>query len=129
MVNEELRRTATDNLDIYWVFELAINPGLFEDLKTLMADLIEATQNEIGTLNYEWTISDDHQVCHVYERYQDSGAAMTHLESFGKNFAVRLMEVVKPARLIVYGTPSAQLKDSLAGLDPVYMAPLGGFRR
>ena len=54
---------------------------------------------------------------------------MTHLESFGKNFAVRLMEVVKPARLIVYGTPSAQLKDSLAGLDPVYMAPLGGFRR
>jgi hypothetical protein len=25
-----------DNLDISWVFELAINPGRFEDLKTLM---------------------------------------------------------------------------------------------
>ena len=49
---------------------------------------------------------------------------MTHLESFGANFAVRFMEVVKPARVVVYGTPSAQLKDGLAGLDPVYMAPL-----
>jgi len=43
-----------DNLEISWVFELAINPGRFEDLKTLMADMVEATQkNEVGTLNYE----------------------------------------------------------------------------
>jgi quinol monooxygenase YgiN len=119
-----------DNSEIFFVFELAINPGRFEDLKTLMGDMVEATQkNESGTLNYEWAISDDRQVCHVYERYQDSAAVMTHLESFGANFAARLMEVAKPARLVVYGTPSAQLKDGLAGLDPVYMAPLGGFRR
>ena len=46
----------TENL--YWVFELAINPGRFEDLKTLMAAMVEATQrNEVGTLNYEWAIS------------------------------------------------------------------------
>jgi quinol monooxygenase YgiN len=112
------------------IFELAINPGRFEDLKTLMADMVEATQkNEVGTLNYEWAISDDQRVCHVYERYRDSAAVMTHLESFGANFAVRLTEAVTPARLVVYGTPSAQVKDGLAGLDPVYMAPLGGFRR
>ena len=130
MVNGELQRTAMDNLEISWVFELAINPSRFEDLKTLMADMVEATrQNEVGTLNYEWAISDDQQVCHVYERYRDSAAVMTHLESFGANFAVRFMKVVKPARLVVYGTPSAQVKDGLAGLGPVYMASLGGFRR
>jgi hypothetical protein len=39
------------------------------------------------------------------------------------------MEAVTPARLVVYGTPSAQVKDEIAGLGPVYMAPLGGFRR
>ena len=129
-MNEELRRTAMDNLEIYWVFELAINPGRFEDLKTLMAAMVEATQrNEAGALNYEWAISDDRQVCHLYERYQDSAAAMTHLESFGANFAARFMEVVKPTRLVVYGTPSAQVKNALAGLSPVYMAPFGGFRR
>ena len=53
-----------DNLEISWVFELAINPSRFEDLKTLMADMVEATQkNEVGTLNYERAISDDQQVC------------------------------------------------------------------
>jgi quinol monooxygenase YgiN len=64
-----------DNLETYWVFEFAIIPGRFEDLKTLMAAIVDATQkNEPGTLNYEWAISDERQVCHVYERYQDSAA-------------------------------------------------------
>jgi hypothetical protein len=53
----------------------AIIPGRFEDFKTLMAAIVDATQkNEPGTLNYEWAISDERQVCHVYERYQDSAA-------------------------------------------------------
>ena len=63
------------------------------------------------------------------KHYQDSAAAMTHLESFGAKFAARFMEVVKPTRLVVDGTPSGQVKDALAGLSPVYMAPFGGFRR
>ncbi len=51
-----------DNSEIYWVFELAIKPGRFEDLKTLIADMVEATRrNEVGALNYEWAISDDQQ--------------------------------------------------------------------
>jgi quinol monooxygenase YgiN len=116
--------------NVYWVLEFAIYQGRLEDLKTLMATQVEATQtNEVGTLNYEWAISDNRQVCHVYERFQDSAAAMTHLESFAANFAARFAEVGKPTRLVVYGTPSAQVKDSLAGLNPVYMAPFGGFKR
>ena len=86
--------------NVYWLLELAINPDRFEDFKNLMAEMVEATQrNEAGALDYEWTISDDRQVCHLYERYQDSAAAMTHLESFGANFAARFMEVLKPTRL------------------------------
>jgi len=38
-----------------------------------MAAMVEATQrNEVGALNYEWAISDDRQVGHLYELYQDS---------------------------------------------------------
>src|SRR3984893_17425418 len=116
--------------NVYWVLELAINPGRFEDLKTLTAAMVEATKrNEVGALNYEWAISDDRQVCHLYERYHDSAAAMTHLESFGANFAARFIEAVEPTRMVVYGTPSAQVKEALAVMSPVYMAPFGGFRR
>ena len=77
----------------------------------------------------DWAISDDRQVCHVYERYQDSAAAMTHLEPYGASFAARFKEVVKPIRRVVHGTPSAQVKDALAGLSSVYTAPFEGFRR
>jgi len=47
----------------------------------------------------------------------------------GANFAERFMKILKPTRVVVYGTPSVEVKDALAGLNPVYMAPLGGFRR
>ena len=48
---------------VYWVLELAIHRGRFEDLQTLVAAMVEATQrNEVGTLNYDWAISDDRQV-------------------------------------------------------------------
>ena len=110
--------------------EFAIIPGRFEDFKTLAAEMIEAAQhNEPGTLNYEWAISDDRQVCHVYERFRDSVAVMTHMEHFNANFAARFSETVKLARFVVYGTPSAQVKDALAGASPVYMAPFGGLSR
>src|SRR6266403_4655874 len=40
--------------------QVAINTLRFEDLKTLMAAMVEATQrNEVGALTYEWAISDD----------------------------------------------------------------------
>jgi hypothetical protein len=54
---------------------------------------------------------------------------MVHLGSFGANFAARFMEMMRPARLVVYGVPSPQLKEALAGLSPVYMPPFGGFNR
>jgi hypothetical protein len=59
--------------NVYWVLEVAIKPGCFEDFKALASTMVEVTQkNEVGTLNYEWAISDDQKSCHFYERYQDS---------------------------------------------------------
>ena len=116
--------------NVYWVLEFAVDPGRFEELKTLMAELVEATRkNEAGMLDNHWAISDDRQVCHIYERFQDSAAVMTHLQWFGPNFGERFMKILKPTRFVIYGTPSAEVKDAVAGFNPVYMAPLGGFRR
>jgi len=116
--------------NVYWVIELAVSPGCFEDLKTLNAELVEATRkNEVGMLDNHWAISDDRQVCHIYERFQDSAAVMTHLQWFGPNFGERFMKILKPTRFVVYGTPSVEVKDAISEFNPVYMAPLGGFRR
>jgi quinol monooxygenase YgiN len=115
--------------NIYFVIELAVNPGRFEDLKTLMAELVEANRNEVGMLTQEWAVSDDRQVCHLYERFQDSAAVLTHMQLFGANFAARFFEILKPTRFVIYGTPSVEVKDALTAMNPVYMPPLAGFRK
>ena len=116
--------------NVYWVLEFAVGPGRFEELKTLMAELVEATRrNEVGMLDNHWAISDDRQVCHICERFQDSATVMTHLQWFGPNFGERFMKILKPTRVVIYGTPSVEVKDAFAEFNPVYMAPLGGFRR
>ena len=48
-------------------------------------------------------VSDDGQVCHIYERFQDSAAVMTHLQLFDANFATRFMEIFKPTRIVIDG--------------------------
>lgn len=51
------------------------------------------------------------------------------MKSFGANSAARFTEALKHTRLVIYGTPTVEVKNALAGLKPVYMPPFGGFRR
>jgi quinol monooxygenase YgiN len=117
------------NSEVYWMLELQIQAGLERDFRNLMTEMVSATQNEPGTLNYEWTTSSDSKVCHLFERYNDSEAVLTHVGTFGNTFASRFLEILKPVRLVVYGSPNQEVKNALAGFNPVYMKPVGGFSR
>lgn len=116
------------NSNVYWILELDVQAGRENDFRVLMAEMVSATQaNEPGTLNYEWNTNVDGKLCHIYERYVDSAAVMTHLGTFGEKFASRFLKILKPVRFVVYGSPSAAVKDALAGLNPIYMQAVGGF--
>ncbi len=115
---------------IHWVLEVAIEDGQLDAFKALMTEMVAATQaNEPGATHYEWYISDDEKTCHIYERYIDSAATMTHLGSFGQNFAERFLAAVAPSRLVVYGDPDAAVRDALAGFGALHMTQIGGFAR
>ena len=119
---------ATSN--VFWTFGVAIKDGKLDALKGLIEDMSDASRaNEPGTLIYEWTISDDKKAAEVHERYANSDAALRHLASFNENFADRLMALVEPTGMTVYGNPSAALRKQLEGADPVYMEVMGGFAR
>jgi quinol monooxygenase YgiN len=116
--------------NVYWLLELGVVAGREDDLRGLKEEMINVTRDgEPGALNYEWHTSADGRLCHIYERYADSNAAMQHLASFGANFAERFLGVLKPKRFVVYGTPSAEVREALAGFAPVYMREAGGFTR
>ena len=92
--------------------------------------MVEATRaNEPSTLSYEWFITDDNKSCHIYERYADSDAVMTHLGAFGEKFAERILAISEPTRFMVYGNPSEDARKALSGFGAVFLAPIGGFAR
>jgi quinol monooxygenase YgiN len=116
--------------DVYWNLELAVKPGEQENVKVLMSEMVASTDtNEPGTLSYEWSISADGNACHIFERYADSAAVMTHLGTFKERFMERFLAAMEPQRLLVYGSPSDEAKEALSGFGAVFMTPVGGFTR
>jgi quinol monooxygenase YgiN len=115
---------------VSWILQVAIREGRFDAFKTLMVEMVAATEaNEPGALAYEWTVSEDLGTCHIHERYRDSAAVMTHLKWFGKECAERFMAVCEPRRITVYGTPDDAVRKALDRMGAVYMTPIAGFAR
>lgn len=118
------------NEAVYWLLELAIQPGQFDNFRALMGEMVTSTRGtEPHALNYEWSISDDGRTCHIYERYRDSAAVMTHLAAFDAAYAGRFLAQAKPTRFVIYGAPDARVVAALAPYGPTYMTTFGGFSR
>ena len=115
---------------IAWMFELAVKEGREAELRALMAEMSEATErNEPGTLDYEWYLTDDGRRLHLFERYADGGAVMTHLATFGERYVGRFFDVLVPERMTLYGDPDDRVRGALAQLAPQVMPRVAGFSR
>ena len=115
---------------VFWNLEADIKEGKLEDLKSLMVTMVEGTQaDEPGAINYEWSISEDGTKCHIYERYADSEATLTHLGNFGTKYAKDFMDALEIKRFTVYGNPDETVKGALTKIGARFMSPLGGFTR
>jgi quinol monooxygenase YgiN len=117
----------TDN--VYWMLTLKINDGKLDDFKRLATEMSVATKDEPGALVYEWHLAEDGSTCHIYERYADSSATMTHLGNFGSKFAERFMALATPQSFFVYGKPNDQVKGALADFGAAYLTQFAGFVR
>ncbi len=114
---------------VSWVIELAVKPGELGTFKTLMEEMVAGTRTEPPTLNYEWYISEDDSVIHIFEKYADSDAMIAHVSGFLEKWAARFLASVDVTRFTVYGDPSAAAREMLAGFGPTYLGPWGGFAR
>jgi len=116
--------------NVSWLTELAIKPGELDNMKALMAEMIEATMaNEPDTLNYDWHLNDAVDSCHIYERYSDSAAVLVHLANFGAKFADRFLGCMDFNRLTVYGNASDDVRATLDGFGATYYPSSTGFVR
>ena len=107
---------------VSWVIELAVKPGELEAFKALMEEMVAGTNVEPTTLGYEWFISDDGGTVHIYEKYADSEAMVSHVSGFLAKWAERLA-AVDVTRFTVYGSPNTAAKEMLDGFGAVYLGP------
>jgi quinol monooxygenase YgiN len=115
---------------VSWVLELTVKDGQLDAFKALAEEMSAATQaDEPGATHYEWYIDADGKNIHICERYADSAATMVHLGNFGAKYAERFLACVDPARLMVYGDPSAEVRGALAGFGAAHMGQFAGFAR
>lgn len=115
--------------NVSWVLAMAMKPGELDTFKTLMDEMVEGTNSEAATLNYEWYISEDGGTVHIYERYADSDALVAHVTGFLEKWAGRFLAAADPVGFTVYGEPDAAAQEILAAFGPTYMGTLGGFSR
>jgi quinol monooxygenase YgiN len=114
--------------EISWVFEAAIKPDDLDEYGALAREISADNQAaEPGQQIFEWFV--DGQDVHIYERYQDSAAAVAHVQRFVEHFAGRFLSLCTPTRMSVYGEPSDELKEAVAGFNPRYLDPLAGHAR
>jgi quinol monooxygenase YgiN len=115
---------------VYWTLKADINPGKLDQVQALMHEMVTATnEGEPETLNYEWSFNEDNSILHIHERYADSAATMVHLANFGSKFAERILAVLVPTSLEVYGNPSNEVKEALGAFGAQYFTSAEGFVR
>jgi len=102
--------------EISWIFEATVKPDALDEYGALAREISADNQAaEPGQQIFEWFIGG--QDVHIYERYQDSAAALAHVQRFVENFASRFLSLCTPTRMSVYGEPSAELTGVKGGAD------------
>jgi quinol monooxygenase YgiN len=113
--------------DLYWVFTLAVKPGQLPAFRSLVAGIVAASRKEPGTLAYQYSISADEKTIHIFERYRDSQAFVTHVEQTFGGYAERFLSMVTIVSLVVYGNPDAAARKALDSFNATYMTLFDGF--
>jgi quinol monooxygenase YgiN len=99
-----------------------IHEAKLAQFKSLAEQCMESVrQRDSGTLQYDWFFNADETECVVRERYRDSAAVLEHATNLG-DLLPGIAAVSRPD-IEIYGAPTAELLEALAGLVPrVYSA-------
>ena len=95
--------------------------------KALMGELVAISQNEPGTLCYEWYAAGE--TWHIIERYANGVEGDKHVKGFAENFAGRFFELIDGCEGVVSDNATPYIRGVLEGVSPLYVTQQGGFHR
>ena len=113
--------------EIYWIVTATIEPEQYDACVEMLTPLVAATREEPGSNAYDYSISSDHTVIHIYESYRDSAAVVTLVQDTFSKFAEDFGRFLTIDAFVVYGWPDEAAKEILDGFGSTYMTPFVGY--
>lgn len=96
--------------------DLTIADGKVDAVESIARATVSETQNEPGTLSYDWFLSQDRKRCRIIEVFADPKAVLAHLMGpVVQELVPKILEVSQLNSLEVYGDPGTEASEILAG--------------
>ena len=111
------------------LIEVAVKPGQLDNFRKLMDEMVESTQAEPETLSYDWFVSADGSAVHIYERYADSEALVTHITGFGRSSPSASSRWSTRSSSPSTASRAPRPGEAMSGFSPTYLGTFGGFVR
>jgi quinol monooxygenase YgiN len=99
-----------------------IAPADLDQFKQLSGEALELAKAEAGTIQYDWFFSADETKCLVRETYENSDAVLAHMGNLG-DLLGQLAQLGGGLEVEVFGTPSGELIDAAAAMQPTIYVP------
>jgi quinol monooxygenase YgiN len=104
---------------VYFRLDFNIHEGKLASFEQTAKAMIAGTQNEPGTLAFEWYLSEDHKSCRLLETYANADAMQSHVKStVVRELLPKLLESASLAAFEVYGEPGPEGRRLLARSGP-----------
>ena len=108
--------------------EFDITPGRLDDFKVAAEALFAKTQEEPGTLRYEYFLSADGSRNVNIEVFEDAAAFVYHNRNVA-DLVPALMDALDRVHISVIGDASDELWAELEGVETMHYQQLGGITR
>jgi quinol monooxygenase YgiN len=105
-------------------------PDQMDNFKKFTKRVLAAVAEEPGTLVFEFSVQPDGKTVDLLEIYQNAEAFVAHVKHMrATGIAQEAPQLRKPGKIVVFGSPNAEMKEILARRDPVYETYIDGFMR
>ena len=105
-------------------------PEQMDNFKKFAKTVAEAVAEESGTLVFEFSVQPDGKTVDLLAMYQNAEAFVAHVKHMrATGIAQEAPQLRKPGKIVVFGSPNAEMKEILARRDPVYETYIDGFTR
>lgn len=114
---------------IICIYQLTLSPTNLPAFKMLVREIIDAANNEPGTIEYQYSFDASETSGQIIEKYRSSEDIVSHVDETFAPFGDKFLSLVDITGLTVVGEVSPDAKARLNAFNPIYLSAFAGFAK